>query len=305
MGDNLRTLGKTSAETPRVPAVGTPVLFVLAWSSAYVVGDLGVRSTPPFTLLFLRFAVAAACMTVVAVVVRASWPRTRRELGHIAVAGVLVQGVQFLGVYGGFKLGVPAAISSLVMGVNPVLTALLARPVLGERITVRQRWGFALGVLGVVLAVLQGLRLSADALGGIGLTLLGLIAISGGTVYQKRFCPDMDLRSGQAIQLLAATVLAGLCVAAFETVHTDDPAVLAFSVGWLALVNSIGAVSLLYVMIRRGEAGRASTMFFLVPSATAVLAAITLHEPLSATALAGFVVAAAGVVLATYRSSSQ
>ncbi|HET6500049.1 MAG TPA: DMT family transporter [Amycolatopsis sp.] len=302
MGTSARPWGSWRR---RAFTLGVPAVFVLAWSTAYVVGDLGVRSTPPFTLTFIRFGLAATCMLIIAVATRAPWPRTRREAGHIAIAGTLVQGVQFLGVYAGFKLGVPAAISSLVIGVNPVLTALLARPVLGERTTGRQRWGFALGVLGVVLAVARGLHLSSDAFAGIGLTLLGLLAISGGTVYQKRFCPEMDLRTGQAVQLVASTVLAGVCAFAFERVHTDDFAVLAFSVGWLALINSIGAVSLLYVMIRRGEASRASTMFFLVPSVTAVIATIALREPLSAYALAGLVVAALGVLLATSRRSTR
>jgi drug/metabolite transporter (DMT)-like permease len=291
-----------STSGPGVFTLLIPATFVLAWSTAYVVGDLGVRSTPPFTLTFLRFAAATLCMVVVALVTRARWPRTRQEFAHIAAAGILVQGVQFLGVYGGFKLGVPAALSSLVIGINPVLTALLARPVLGERATPRQRWGF---LLGVVLAVAQGLDFSSGYLAGIGFTLLGLLAISGGTVYQKRFCPNMDLRSGNVVQLAAATVLAGVCAFAFEDVHTDNAGVFAFTVGWLALINSIGAVSLLYVMIRRGEAGRASTLFFLVPSVTAVIATVTLDEALSVYAVAGFVVAAAGVLMATFRTRSS
>jgi drug/metabolite transporter (DMT)-like permease len=160
-----------------------------------------------------------------------------------------------------------------------------------------------LGVAGVVLAVAQGLDTSSDFFAGIAFTLLGLLAISGGTVYQKRFCPEMDLRTGNAVQLGASTMLAAICAFAFERVHTDNVGTFAFSVGWLALVNSIGAVSLLYVMIRRGAAGRASTLFFLVPSVTAVIATFTLDEPLSVFAVLGFVVAAAGVLMATYRGS--
>jgi drug/metabolite transporter (DMT)-like permease len=292
------------ARSPAPLVTGVPALFVLAWSSAYIVGAVAIRSTPPFTLTFLRFAVATVCMAVIAVVSRARWPATRRECGHIAVAGILVQGVQFLGVYGGIKLGVSAAISSLVIGISPVLTALFARPVLGEHTTHRQRWGFALGVAGVVLAVTRGLHPSPHVFGGIGLTLLSLLALSGGTVYQKRFCSTMDMRSGQAIQLLASTVLAGVCSVVFEPFHVNGSATTIFSVAWLALINSIGAVSLLHLMVRRGQAGRASTMFFLVPSATAVLAALILHEPLAVSAIAGFAVAAAGVLLATRGGTS-
>ena len=180
---------------------------------------MGIRSTPPFTLTFLRFAVATACMALIALAVRARWPSSRRELGHLAVAGTLVQGVQFLGVYAGIELGVPAAISSLVIGISPVLTALLARPVLGERVSRRRRWGFVLGVAGVVLAVSRGLHPTSHAFAGIGLTPLSLLALSGGTVYQKRFCPDMELRTGQTMRLLASTVLAGACSLASGTLY--------------------------------------------------------------------------------------
>ncbi|TVT08505.1 DMT family transporter [Amycolatopsis bartoniae] len=284
---------------------GVPTVFVLAWSSAYVVGDLGVRSTPPFTLLLARFGLAAVCMLVIAFVTKAAWPRGGRALAHIAVAGVLVQGVQFLAVYTGFKLGVPAAISSLVIGMNPLLTVLLARPTLGERPAPKQLWGFLLGATGVVLAVAKGLDFSEQYLAGIALTVLGLLALSGGTVYQKRFCPEMDLRTGTAVQLVASTVLAAVCAFTFEDVHTDNFGVFAFSVGWLALVNSILAFTLLFVMIRRGEVGRSSTMFFLVPSVTAMIASVTLREPLSWYAVGGFVLAAAGVLLAAQRRKGR
>ncbi|WP_216910646.1 DMT family transporter [Nocardia noduli] len=290
----------TTAITYAVPAT-----FVLAWSSAYIIGAIGIDSTPPFTLTFLRFALAALVMLAIAVGTRASWPRTLAEAGHIPVAGVLVQAVQFLGVFAGINAGVPPAISALVLGMNPVLTALLAHRFLGERTTARQRWGFALGVVGVVLAVANGLRWSTHIFTGIGFTVIAVLAISGGTVYQKRFCPSMDLRSGQALQLGASTVVAGLCAITFEHPHTTDPRTLGLSVTWLALVNSIGAVSLLYVMIRRGQAGRASSLFFLVPSVTAAMSALTLHQPLAALAIAGFAVSATGVALASFRSSHR
>ncbi|GAB2975331.1 peptide ABC transporter ATP-binding protein [Amycolatopsis acidiphila] len=234
---------------------------------------------------------------------KAPWPKGKRAFAHIAVAGVLVQGLQFLAVYSGFKLGVPAAISSLVIGLNPLLTALLAGPALGERLTPRQLWGFLLGIAGVVLAVAKGLDFSERYFAGVVVTVVGLLALSGGTVYQKKFCPEMDLRTGAAVQLLASTCLAAACAFVFEDVHIDQAGLFVFSVGWLALVNSIIAFTLFYAMIRRGEVVRASTMFFLVPSVTAIIAAVTLDEPLSGFAIAGFTLAAAGVILAASRRS--
>jgi drug/metabolite transporter (DMT)-like permease len=284
---------------------GVPVVFVLSWSSAYVVGDLGVRSAPPFTLLLARFGVATLVMAVMVLATKAPLPRGRQAFVHVAVAGLLVQGLQFLAVYSGFKLGVPAAISSLVIGLNPLLTALVARPVLGERLAAKQLLGFLLGVAGVVLAVAKGLDFSDRYFAGIAVTVGGLLALTVGTVYQKRFCPEMDLRTGSAIQLFASTCLAAVCAVAFEDVHVEQAGLFVFSVGWLALVNSIVAFTLLYVMIRRGEVVRASTMFFLVPSVTAIIAAVTLDEPLSGYAIAGFAFAAVGVLLASRRPSAR
>lgn len=295
---------RTAARAARWVTVGVPTLFVLTWSSGYVVGAVGVTTVGPFTLTFYRFALAALVLALIAVVTAAPWPRNPRTLGHIVVVGLLIQAVQFTGVYGGLKQGVPAGVSALIIGTMPLFTAIGAGPFLGERITTRQWLGAGLGVLGVGLAVANRLTLEGGYAVGVLFTLLGLFGITAGTLYQKRYCADMDLRTGSAIQLGAAALVMAVLTGVFEQFEVQLSSTFLGSLFWLALVNSIGAANLLYFMIRRGEASRASSFFYLVPSVTAVMAAVTIGQGLSPLAIAGFVVAGLGVFLSTRRRGS-
>jgi drug/metabolite transporter (DMT)-like permease len=280
---------------------GVPTLFVLTWSSGYVVGVVGVEEVGPFTLMFYRFALAAVILAVVAKVTRAPWPTDRRMLGHIVVVGVLIQAIQFTGVYGGIALGVPAGVSALVIGTNPLFTALGSGPLLGERVSSLQWVGAGLGVLGVVFALSDRLDMEGSFTFGVLFTLLGLFGITAGQLYQKKYCAGMDLRTGGAIQLAVAAAVMGGLTAGFEEFSVGLTPTLAWSLLWLALVNSIGATSLLYFMIARGEASRVSSFFYLVPAVTALMAAVTIGQQLSVLAVVGLAVAGIGVFLSTYR----
>ncbi|MEW9530863.1 DMT family transporter [Microbispora sp. NPDC049125] len=279
----------------RLAEAATPGTFVVLWSSAFIAGVIGLGAAPPLLLTLCRFALAGMLLAAVALVTRAPWPRGR-ALGHVVVAGLLLQAVQFGAFYTAMSLGVTGAVAALVQGLHPVLTALLAVPLLGERVSRRQAMGFALGAAGVVLAVAE--RISSVG-GGVLLCVAGLLGLSFGTLYQKRFCPGMDLRSGQAVQLLASVPFIGVL-----TTTLEHPAVTAWgpfagAVLWLALVNSIGAFTLLYLLLRRSQASRASSLFFLTPSVTALMAWALLGQPLSALTVAGLAVSGAGVALAT------
>jgi drug/metabolite transporter (DMT)-like permease len=274
---------------------------VLTWSSGYVVGVIGVRAAGPFTLTFYRFALAALVLAVVAVVTSAPWPRNRRALLHMVVAGLLIQAIQFTGVYSGLKQGVPAGVSALIIGTTPLFTALGAGPFLGERVSRRQWVGAAMGVLGVVLAVANRLSFTGGYTIGVLFTVMGLFGITAGTLYQKKYCAGMDLRSGGAIQLAVAALVMAALTGGFERFGVGLTPGFLGSLLWLSVVNSIGAASLLYFMIARGEASRVSSFFYLVPSVTAVMAASTIGQRLSVLAVMGFVVAGVGVFLSTHR----
>jgi drug/metabolite transporter (DMT)-like permease len=273
-------------------------MFVVLWSSAFIAGTIGLRSAPPLLLTLMRLAAAGLILTVAAWVTRAPWPRGR-QLGHVIVAGLLLQAAQFGGFYWALSLGLPAVLVALIQGLTPVLTATAAWLLLGERTSGMQRLGFVLGAAGVVLALAGRM----DVHGGVGAALIpaaiGLAGAGLGLLYQQRYCAGMDLRTGTATQLLASVPVLALLALTVERPVLSHPLSLTASLAWLVLVNSIGAFLLMYTMLRRRSASAVSSLFFLTPAVTAVLAFIFLGEGLSWTILAGLVVSGAGVTLAT------
>ena len=278
---------------------GIPALFVVLWSTGFIGARLGLPHAGPLTFLALRYALAAALLALVALAMRAPWPRRPRETGHYAVAGLLVHGVYLGGVFVGISLGVEAGVSALIVGLQPLLTAALAGAVLGERVAPRQWTGLALGLLGVALVLARKLGQGpGDALGALA-CVAALLGITAGTLYQKRFCTGMDLRTGGAVQFAAAGLATAPLALLFEDARVEWTGEFAFALLWLVLVLSLGAVSLLYVLIRRGAASRVASLFFLVPPCTALIAWPLFGETLGPAALAGMALTAAGVALAS------
>jgi drug/metabolite transporter (DMT)-like permease len=279
--------------------IGVPALFVVLWSTGFIGARLGLPHAGPLTFLALRYGLAAGLLVLVALATRAPWPRRPAEIGHYAVAGLLVHGVYLGGVFVGISLGVEAGVSALIVGLQPLLTAALAGTLLGERVAPRQWAGLGLGLLGVALVLARKLGQGpGDALGGLA-CVAALLGITAGTFYQKRYCAGMDLRSGGAVQFAAAALATALPALLFEDTHIDWTAEFAFALLWLVLVLSLGAVSLLYVLIRRGAASRVSGLFFLVPPCTALIAWPLFGETLGLVALLGMALTVAGVAMAT------
>lgn len=279
------------------PASTLALLFILMWSSGYVVGKLALPHAGPFTLLFLRFAVAAVVLLAIALVTRAPWPTGWKPAAHLVTVGLLMQALQFSGLYTGLKLGVSAGVSALIVGTMPLFTALGASAVLHEKVSGRQWLGLAAGLGGVALVVAD--RIDAASLAGLGAVSLALAGITLGTLYQKKYCADADLRTGGVIQLTVASVVAlplALVVEGFEVRWTPT---LVLASGWLSIVNSIGAVSLLFLMMRKGEASKVANLFYLIPGTTALMGFAVLGETLGAVTLAGFIVTAGAVHVCT------
>ncbi|MFJ6750693.1 DMT family transporter [Streptomyces sp. NPDC091266] len=271
--------------------------LVLVWSSGFISGKLGLRHSAPYTFAALRFAIAGAVLLVIALVSRRALPRGR-QLAHLAVAGVLVQAVQFSSIYVGMDLGVPSGLAALIIALYPLTASLIAVPVLHERVTRGQCLGLVLGLGGVALAVGEGLHFDGDYLVGLGFLVLALLGISGGTVYQKRFCQGMDPVSGNAVQLLAAAIaglLPALFAEGFDVTFTAGywPVLL-----WAALVNSIVGVGLLYGLLQRHGTSQVSSLFYLVPMVTAGFAALLLGQHLGPLTLGGLLLATVGTLLA-------
>jgi drug/metabolite transporter (DMT)-like permease len=278
--------------------------FVLVWTSGYLVGDLGTSASPPLTLLFWRFLLATVVIVTIAVVTRAPWPRRLRDWVRPAAAGVLLQNVQFAGIYLGLSLGVPAGLASLIVSASPLVIAVAAVVFDGERLRPAGWLGLALGLAGVGVAVSTELSGGART-AGILLTVLGLAGFTAGTLLQKHAPASADLRTGTAIQIGAAMVTSvPVALISGSGLALPLTATAVGSAVWLAVVNSVGGLLVLFVLLRRRSGAGATSYLFLVPPVTALLAVPLLGQPLHLAVLAGVALAAAGVALVSRSETS-
>jgi len=271
-----------------------PVLFVLLWSTGFIGAKLGLPYAGPMTFLAVRFLAVAALTLPLAMLAGARWPRPVLML-HVAIVGLLMQFTYLGGVFIGISRGVPAGISALIVGLQPVFTAALAGLVLGETIRPRQWLGLALGLVGVALVVVNPALFDRDRLGAAGITIVAMVGITIGTLYQKRFCTGADLRATIVIQNAVAGLAMAPAALAFEPATITWSPRFIFAIAWLAIVLSVGASMLLFYLIRHGAASRVSSLFYLTPAVTAVMAYLLFGEMLSPLALVGMALAAAGV----------
>ena len=288
--------------TPPLLTRLTPLLFVLLWSTGFIGAKYGLPYAEPLTFLVSRYVLVIVLMSVLALAMRAPWPASPREALHIGVTGLLVQALYLGGVFMSIHRGLPAGISALVVGMQPLLTAALAGALLGERVSARQWAGLALGFGGVALVV--GSKASVDGVDADALVhmlvpaLAAMLGITAGTLYQKRFCPRFDLRTGSVMQFLPSLAITALIASQTETLHIEWTGDFVFALGWLVLVLSIGAISLLNLLIRSGSAVNVASLFYLTPPTTALIAWAMFDETLSALAIVGMTIAVAGVWLA-------
>ncbi|HLS68367.1 MAG TPA: DMT family transporter, partial [Kiloniellales bacterium] len=244
---------------------GIPALFVVLWSTGFIGARLGLPHAGPLTFLALRYGLVAALLLLLALATRAPWPRRWSEVGHYAVAGLLVHAVYLGGVFVAISLGVEAGVSALIVGIQPLLTAALAGLFLRERVSARQWAGLCLGLLGVTLVLANKLGQGPGSALGSFACLVSLVSITLGTLYQKRYCAGMDLRTGSVVQFTAAVLATAPLALLFEDTTIDWTGEFLFALLWLVFVLSLGAVTLLYLLIRRGAAAQFASLFFLVP----------------------------------------
>ena len=301
-GNRVARAGAEEAAHPRW-LLFAPALFVVLWSTGFIGAKLGLPHAEPLTFLLARFLLVIALMLPVTILWRAPWPPSIAEGIHVAAAGLLIQAGYLSGVFCAIHQGVPAGIVALIAGLQPILTALAAGPFLGEQVTGRQWAGFLLGIAGVAMVLSDKVAFGARTWSGVALAVMALISITAGTIYQKRFCPHLDLRTGSVIQFSASALLLAPLAYWLETMQIQWTGEFVFALGWLVLVLSFGAISLLFVMIRHGEAARVSSLFYLTPPVTALIAFFVFNEKVSLFALAGMGVAVAGVALVVGRRS--
>jgi drug/metabolite transporter (DMT)-like permease len=290
----------TSSLAFKSPAFASlaPLLFVVLWSTGFIGAKLGLPDCEPLTLLTLRYAAVLVLMGAVALATRAPWPASPAQWVHIGVSGLLIHAVYLGGVFTAIRLGLPAGVTALVVGLQPVLTALGAGLLLRERVRATQWAGLALGLAGVVLVVARKVEGGPAAAALLVPAIVALAGITVGTLYQKRFCASFDLRTGSVVQFLPSLAVTALAAWRTETMAVHWTPAFVFALGWLVLVLSLGAVSLLNVLIRSGSAVNVASLFYLTPPTTALIAWAMFGETLTGLALAGMGLAVLGVWLA-------
>lgn len=274
-----------------------PLLFVFLWSTGFIGAKYGLPYAEPLSFLFVRYLAVIALMTAIALLTRAPWPKAPMQRVHIGVSGLLVHAVYLGGVFIAIKQGLPAGITALVVGMQPLLTALGAGWLLGERVVGRQWLGLALGFVGVALVV-SGKFGDTAALGPMLVpALCALLGITVGTLYQKRYCARFDLRTGSIIQFVPTALATLPVILLFDGFHVDWTGDFIFALAWLVLVLSIGAISLLNLLIRSGSAVNVASLFYLTPLSTALIAFLMFDEKLGWLAVLGMGLAVSGVYL--------
>jgi drug/metabolite transporter (DMT)-like permease len=273
-----------------------PAVFVLIWSTGFIVARYGMPYAPPLKFLAVRYALSVLCFLVWVRAARVRWPRERVQWAHLAVTGVLMQAGYLGGVWAAVRAGMGSGLIALLVGIQPVLTAVWLS-MRGGAISRRQWAGLALGFAGLVLVVLRKLGQGGEVNAlTMGLALMALFSITTGTLYQKRFVAPCDVRIAGAIQLGAA-LLATLPFAALEADSIQWNLHSGGAMAWSVLALSLGGSSLLYMLIQRGTATAVTSLLYLVPPCTALMAWLLFAEPITVATLAGIAMTAAGVSL--------
>ena len=281
----------------RLAIAVAPVAFVLLWSTGFIGARYGLPYIEPMTFLGVRMLCVVAIMLVIALVSGARWP-TGREAGHSLAVGAMVHFLYLGGVFVAISQGVPAGVSALIPGLQPILTSTIANRFMGERVPRLQWLGLGLGLAGVVLVLHDRSIVLAGTPFGWAASVVSLLGITLGTLYQKRFCRAIDWRTGNLVQYAGAGTMFWLASFAFETRVIHWTGELVFAIAWLVLVLSIAAVALMYWLIRRSAATGFASLFYLVPAVTALMAFALFGERLDHLSVLGMLICAVGVVLA-------
>ena len=281
-----------------------PWVFVLIWSTGFVVARPAMPHSPPFSFLAVRFALSAICFFVWVALARAAWPSGRTQWFHLAVTGLLMQAAYLGGVWSAVKAGIGAGTVALLVGLQPVLTALwvtatasrAGRAGSASRVSVRQWLGLLLGLAGLAFVVWPKMGTGEVTPANLALAIVALLGITIGTLYQKRYVAPCDVRSASAVQMLAALAISAP-FALLEPEAMDWHLNLVAAMAWSVGVLTLGGSSLLYLLIQRGEATAVTSLLYLVPPCTAVMAWLLFGEAFTLTMMLGMALTVVGVAI--------
>ena len=283
-----------------LPLRAMPWVFVLIWSTGFIVARFGMPHSPPFTFLAIRYALSVLCFCIWIALARAVWPRDRRQWFHLAVSGVLMHAGYLGGVWAAVKAGLGAGTIALLVGLQPVLTAMWLTAFRSDHkrhaVTPLQWIGLLLGLAGLALVVWRKLGAGEVTAFNFALAVFALLSITTGTLYQKRHLAPCDVRTASTVQLIAAFVIS-LPLALMEREAVDWHPAFIGAMAWSVLALTLGGSSLLYLLIQRGAATQVTSLLYLVPPCTAVMAWAIFGESLTPMMMAGMALTAAGVAL--------
>jgi len=278
-------------------------IFVFIWSTGFIIARFGMPYMEPATFLFIRFTGVLIVMGIIILFWKPVWPN-RSQTIHIAIAGALLQFGYVMGVWSAVRLGMTAGLVALIVGLQPILTAWSASWV-SERVSYQQWLGLLLGIGGVALVVAEKTSFANIPVAAFIFAIAALFAITFGTLYQKKYCPQFDLRAGSMIQFSISTVLCLVVALLFETREVVWNASVIGALLWGILPTSIGAISLLFILIRKGAATKVTSLLYLTPPTTALMAWFLFDEPISLIMLAGLGLTMTAVILVNYQQNSS
>jgi drug/metabolite transporter (DMT)-like permease len=287
-----------------------PAVFVLLWSTGWIVAKFAAQHADPLTFLAGRHALAAVAFFAVSIVAGAKWPRSASQFGHALVSGVFFHGLYLAGVWYAIGQGVPAGLSGIIAGLQPLLTAMVAPLFISERLTPLQKLGLAIGFAGILIAISpQILDVFEVGLSGLGfpviINLVAMGSVTYGTLYQKRHLQEGDLLATATLQFVGAFVVTIPLVLLLENMRFDWTCEAVLAMAWSVFGLSMGAVALLLHLIRRGQVSRAASLIYLMPPVVAIEAVILFGEPLTWPMIIGTVIVVIGVYMVNRKDKAE
>ncbi len=279
-----------------------PAIFVLLWSTGWVVAKYAGLFADPLTFLVLRYLAAVSLFVVFCLVTGAQWPKSRSEAGHAVISGMFLHGLYLGSVWWAIGQGVPAALSGIIAGLQPLMTAAVAPGLIGERLTGQQRLGLSIGFVGIAIAVLPKVlaidtEVTPIAAFLVIVNIVGMAAATYGTIHQKRYLQAVDIRAIATLQYIGALIVTIPLALMLEDLHVTWNIELFAALAWSVLGLSMGAIALLLYLVRRGQVSRAASLIYLVPPLAAIQAALLFDEALTVPMIIGTVVVVIGVYL--------
>ncbi len=274
-----------------------PIVFIFLYGSGFVFTAFGLENSSPMAFLGLRFFIAFFILLIIASVLKVQWPKTLLEFIHISIAGLLTVGVFSIGVFLSLSFGISASLSALIIALQPIVVTFLAVKLLGEKFNMKILMGLLLGILGVAFVVSSKVGGSSTQTFGIVFSIVALLGLSFGNIYQKKYCSNMNLYSGGAIQTLSSTILVAPLLLFFEDINITFNNDFFIALMYMSVGVSIGALSLLYIMIEKGEVSKVSSVFYMMPVCAAVMSYLIFGTNIDMTMLIGIASVLIGILL--------